>query len=340
MTRLIWSAAAALSLGSLLLAVPGRSALAAPKGTGQSDGPSEITVAQDGSGLFKTVQEGINAAPTGSPDHPTVIHVKPGVYKEVLYVQREKRYVQLLGDDPDPTKTVITYGLYAGMTGLDGKPIGTFRTPTAYIDADDFTVRNITFENSAGPVGQALAVRLDGDRVAFHHCRFLGWQDTILDNRGRHYYDHCDVTGAVDFIFGGGTACYDHCDVTELRPNGGDLTAPSTPQEQPYGLVFLNCRLLKGPNVQPGSTGLMRPWRGYGMSAFINCTMDDNIKAAGWDAWSGREKTCRAFEYGSKTPTGEPLDLSHRAPWSRRLTAAEAAQYTPVTVLGGWNPAR
>ena len=262
-------------------------------GRGQSNGPSDSTVAADGSGQYKTVQEAVNAAPTGSPDHPTIIHLKPGTYKEIIYVQREKRYVRLIGDDPDPAKTVITYGLYANMKGLDGLPIGTFRTPTATIDADDFTVQNVTFENSAGPVGQALAVRLDGDRIKFQDCRFLGWQDTILDNRGRHYYDHCTVTGAVDFIFGGGTAFYDHCDITQLR--GGDLTAPSTPQEQPYGLVFVNCRLQKGPGVQPGVTGLMRPWRGYGMSAFIDCTLDDQINAAGWDAWSGRETTCRAL---------------------------------------------
>ena len=298
-----------------------------------------MTVAADGTGTYKTVQEAINAAPTGSPGHPTVIHVRPGIYKEIIYVQREKRYVRLLGDDPDPAKTIITYGLYAGMTGLDGKPIGTFRTATAAIDADDFTVQNITFENSAGPVGQALAVRLDGDRIAFRNCRFLGWQDTILDNRGRHFYDHCDVQGAVDFIFGGGTAFYNHCDITELRAGGGDLTAPSTPQEQPYGLVFVGCRLQKGPGVPPGVTGLMRPWRGYGMSAFINCTLDDHIKPAGWDAWSGRETTCRALEYGSKSPDGKPVDISHRAPWSRQLTAAQAAKFTARTVLGGWDPA-
>jgi hypothetical protein len=34
------------------------------------------------------------------------------------------------------------------MIGADGKAIGTFRTPSTFIDADDFTVENITFENS------------------------------------------------------------------------------------------------------------------------------------------------------------------------------------------------
>src|SRR5436190_15221212 len=150
---------------------------------------TNIVVAADGSGQFKTVQEAINAVPqTTRFDNPAIIHIKPGVYKELIYVQHEKRFVHLVGEDAE--KTVITYNLNANMIGTDGKIIGTFRTPSTFIDADDFTVENITFENSAGPVGQALAIRVDGDRVVFRNCRFLGWQDTILINRGRQYFEN------------------------------------------------------------------------------------------------------------------------------------------------------
>ena len=167
-------------------------------------------VAADGSGQFKTVQEAITAAPQlSSPGPRWVIYVKAGTYKELIYAQREKRFVSLVGEDA--AKTVITYGLYANVPGPDGKPIGTFRTPTALIDADDFTVENLTFENSAGLQGQALAIRVDGERVVFRHCRFLGWQDTILVNRGRHYFEDCYITGHVDFIFGA-------ADKLEVRP--------------------------------------------------------------------------------------------------------------------------
>src|SRR5256885_15502417 len=145
---------------------------------------TNLVVAADGSGQFKTVQEAINAVPqTTRFDNPAIIHIKPGIYKELIYTQHEKRFVHLVGEDPE--KTVLTYNLNANMSGVDGKPIGTFRTPSTFIDADDFTVENITFENSAGPVGQALAIRVEGDRAVFRNCRFLGWQDTILINRGR-----------------------------------------------------------------------------------------------------------------------------------------------------------
>jgi pectinesterase len=148
--------------------------------------PVELTVAADGSAKYKTVQEAIMAVPAGSADSPVIIHIKPGTYKELIYIQHEKRFFRLVGEDP--SKTILTYDLNANLVGRDGKPIGTFRTPSTQIDADDFTAENITFENSAGPVGQALAIRVDGDRVVFRNCRFLGWQDTILLNRGRQYF--------------------------------------------------------------------------------------------------------------------------------------------------------
>jgi hypothetical protein len=113
-------------------------------------------VAADGSGNYKTVQEAIDAVPqnTSASNRWTIV-VKAGTYRERVYVQREKRFVRLVGEDA--AGTVITFDLNATMPGPDGKPIGTFRTPTMTIDADDFTVENLTLENSAGPVGQALA---------------------------------------------------------------------------------------------------------------------------------------------------------------------------------------
>ena len=127
---------------------------------------TELVVAADGSGEFTNVQTAINAVPQNtSPTNWCVILVKPGIYKELIYVQHEKHFVCLRGENAE--KTVMTYDLHAGLPGPDGKPISTFRTPSTVIDADDFVAENLTFENSAGPKGQALAVRLDGDRLLF-----------------------------------------------------------------------------------------------------------------------------------------------------------------------------
>jgi pectinesterase len=273
---------------------------------------TNIVVAADGSGQFKTVQEAINAVPqTTRFDNPAIIHVKPGVYKELIYVQHEKRFVHLVGEDPQ--KTILTYNLNANIIGTDGKPIGTFRTPSTFIDADDFTVENITFENTAGPVGQALAIRVDGDRVVFRNCRFLGWQDTILINRGRQYFENCYITGHVDFIFGAATAFFENCHIHILRD--GYITAASTPPQQPFGFVFSHCKITgESPTVK---TYLGRPWRPFASTIFLNTEMSEVIRPEGWNNWSqpDREQTSRYSEFGSTGPGAKP---NERVKWAKQ----------------------
>src|SRR3954465_15728296 len=92
----------------------------------------DVIVAADGSGKYATVLEAVNAAPQlTSHDRPWTIFIKSGTYKELIYVQREKRFIKLVGEDR--AKTIITFNLFADMKGPDGLKIGTFRTPTVYI---------------------------------------------------------------------------------------------------------------------------------------------------------------------------------------------------------------
>lgn len=295
---------------------------------------TNLVVAQDGSGQFKTVQAAILAAPIGSATNQVLIHIKPGTYNELIYLQREKRFFHLIGENPETT--VLTFNLNANLNGPDGKPIGTFRTPTALIDAEDFLAENLTFENSAGPVGQALAIRVDGDRCVFRNCRFLGWQDTMLLNRGRQYFEKCYVAGHVDFIFGGATSFFENCHIHCLRD--GYITAASTPEDQPFGFVFSNCNLTgETPEVK---TFLGRPWRMYAATLFMNTRMSEVVRPEGWHNWGkpDAEKTARYAEYHN---TGVGTDMKKRVPWTRQLTAEEADSITAKTVLGGadhWNP--
>lgn len=295
---------------------------------------AESTVAVDGSGQFKTVQDAINVAPTGTAANPSIIRIKPGTYKEVIYVQREKRFLHLVGEDA--RTTILTNNLNANMPGTDGRPIGTFRTPSTFVDADDFTAENVTFENSAGAVGQALAIRIDGDRIAFRNCRFLGWQDTILANRGRHYFEDCYIAGHVDFIFGGATVFFERCHIHCLR--NGYITAASTPDNQPYGYVFSGCKVTgESPEVK---TYLGRPWRDYAAVIFLNTEMSDVVRSEGWHNWNKpqAEKTARYSEFNSTGPGANP---QARVSWARPLTEEQAKALTPEKVLAGsdgWNP--
>jgi pectinesterase len=296
--------------------------------------PINIVVAADGSGQFKTVQEAVMSVPSGSRSNPVIIHIRPGTYKELIYVQREKRFFHLVGEDPE--KTILTYDLYANIKGSDGKPIGTFHTPSTTIDTDDFMAENITFENSAGAVGQALAIRVDGDRAVFRNCRFLGWQDTILLNRGRQYFENCYIAGHVDFIFGAATAWFEKCHIQCL--GDGYITAASTPVDQPFGFVFSNCKIT---GDQPEArTYLGRPWRIYASTIFLNTEMSEIVRPEGWNDWKQTEthQTARYAEFNSTGPGGSPKS---REDWAKQLTKSEATAITLKKVLGGadgWNP--
>lgn len=293
----------------------------------------DAVVAADGSGDFTTIQAAIYGAryrPTGPP---WIIHVKPGVYEERVYVQRERGNLRLVGDDPKTT--ILTGKLHAHMPGPDGTEIGTFRTPTLQIDGGGFEIENLTIENAAGPVGQALALRADGDKLIFRNCRFLGWQDTLFLNRGRLYFEDCRIEGNVDFIFGGATVWFENCHLHFRK--GGYLTAASTPSKQRYGFVFHRCRITGEPGVR---AYLGRPWRPYSMTAFLHTNMSEAVRPEGWNNWGNaeNEKTTRYIEFNS---SGDGANVDSRVKWAKQLTKAEAEEYTVTNVLGGedgWNP--
>ena len=293
----------------------------------------KLIVAADGSGQFKTVQAAVDAVPDGN-SKSVVIYIKPGIYKERVVVPRGKRFVRFVGNDA--VKTVLTYDLYAGILGENGRPIGTFRTPSTTIVADDFSAENITFENSAGPVGQALAITIIGDRAVFRNCRFLGSQDTLLAQTGRQYFEKCYIEGRCDFIFGGSTAFFESCHIHCLMK--GYITAAATPEHQPYGYVFSNCKITG--DTPDARTYLGRPWRDFANVIFLNTEMSEVVLPAGWDNWRQphREKTSRYAEYNSTGPGANPRA---RVPWARQLTEAEAKKITLEKVLGGadgWDP--
>jgi pectinesterase len=297
--------------------------------------PPDVVVAADGSGRYQSVQEAISAAPmgTGRQDPRWVIFVKRGTYRERIYVQRERGNILVRGEDA--AGTVITFDQHANLIGPDGKPIGTYRTPTVQVDGDGMIWENLTLANSAGPVGQALALRADGDRLVFRRCRFLGWQDTILVNRGRHYFEDCYIEGTVDFIFGGATVYFSRCHLHQLKD--GYVTAASTPDGVEHGLVFADCRLTGADGVK---SFLGRPWRNYARTIFLRTEMSAVVRPAGWDNWGkpSAERTTFYAEYGSTGPGANP---AARVPWAKPLTVADAAKLTVRAVLGGadgWDP--
>jgi pectinesterase len=292
-----------------------------------------LVVAANGSGNYKTVQEAINAVPNNNPA-TTVIFIKKGIYKERIVIAAGKNNITLIGEDVK--ETILTYDNYALRLDSAGKALGTGRTGSFYVYGAGFTAKNITFENSAGPVGQAVAVYVVGDRAAFFNCRFLGFQDTLYTqgNGSRQYYKNCYIEGTTDFIFGAATALFDECHLF-CKKGGLYLSAASTLDSTKYGYVFLHCDITG--HAPDHSFALGRPWRPYAKVVYLYCDLSNIISGAGWNNWQNpqNEKTAYYAEYKNTGPGYQP---DQRVAWSHQLTDEQAKLYTKASILNGWEP--
>lgn len=283
-----------------------------------------------------------------------VIRIAAGVYRERLVIRQN--HISFIGGDAAHTR--ITFSDFANDLMPEGDKRGTFRTPSVFIDADDFYACGISFCNEAGQggkVGQALAVYADGDRLVFENCRFEGHQDTLFTaplpkkekqaggfkgpkefaprRVGRQLYKDCYIAGNVDFIFGGATAYFENCEIF-MRDRKADVkgyvTAPSTFEGQEYGYVFQRCRFTS--ECPRESCYLGRPWRDYAKCVILNSEIGAHIRKEGWHDWDRKEAWDTVFfaEYGNY---GEGAG-SQRAPFVKMLTQEEAAAYTRENVIG------
>lgn len=289
-----------------------------------------IVVARDGTGAYRTIQEAVEAV-RAFMDYTVTIYIKDGLYKEKLVIPAWVKNVQLVGESTEGT--IITYDDHANINKM-----GTFRTYTIKVEGNDITFKNLTIENNAAPLGQAVALHTEGDRLMFIHCRFLGNQDTIYTGRegARLLFTDCYIEGTTDFIFGPATALFERCTIHSKK--NSYITAASTPENIPFGYVFKNCKLTAAPGITKVYLG--RPWRPYASTTFLNCEFGSHIRPEGWDNWRNpeNEKTARYAEFGN---TGEGATTAGRVKWAKQLTNKEALQYTIENIFtdsSNWYP--
>lgn len=294
----------------------------------------DFVVDSNGSGDFKTVQQAIDAVPNFRKSE-TKIFIKKGIYKEKLVLPTSKTNITFIGESVD--ETILTYDDFAQKHNTFGEEMGTTGSTSFYIFGDNFKAKNLTFENSSGPVGQAVAVRVDGDKIIFENCKFLGNQDTLYchGENSRQYYKDCYIEGTVDFIFGWSTAFFDNCEI--YCKNSGYVTAASTNQNTSYGFVFQNCKITG--SAAENTFYLGRPWRDYAKTVWLNCYMDKHIKPEGWHNW-GKPHAEQTTFYAEYHTTG-PGASNQRVTWSKSLSKKESETYSLENVLkgkDGWIP--
>jgi polygalacturonase len=309
---------------------------------------NNLYIAADGTGDFYSIQRALDVAKEGQ-----VLMVSPGVYREVLTV--DKKNITIRSNNPDASKTVIVNDRSAGANG------GTLHSATVNVTADNFFAENITIENDFNtthpqlPAGsQALALMITGDHAVFHNVRMLGNQDTVYagsrncspDGQNciptRQYFSDSYIAGNVDFIFGDSKAVFDRCEIHSTAHAGGFITAQSKHYpDQDSGYVFNQCKLV----VDPGVTGpvfLGRPWRPYATVIFLNTEMGSHIDPAGWREWHpGETHSLDTVFYAEYNSTGPGANKDHRDPHTHFLTPEQAKQYAPSVFLRGadnWDP--
>ena len=281
-----------------------------------------VTVSLDGTKDFKSIYEALISL--GSDEEPVTVKVSAGIYHERVNLKRNN--VTLLGDENG--ETVITASEYAFKDHEDGLKLGTFRTATFMADCDNFTARNITFENAAGQgakVGQAIALYADGMNQRYENCRMLGFQDTVFTAPlpPKEYqkngfigekqfaprrdsdivFERCRIEGNIDYIFGSAKALFKDCVLfTRKREDDGIcfVTAPSTPEKNEVGYVFKNCRFES--DGKKGSVFLARPWREFACLSIIDSYMDESVNEIGYDDWNKPHEGLRFSERGSFGP--------------------------------------
>jgi pectin methylesterase-like acyl-CoA thioesterase len=313
---------------------------------------ADFVVAPDGSGTHTTVQAAVNAAPSGS-----TILVKKGTYKGNVTVPSSKTGITLVGETGNAADVVIHDNRCASCSNGNGGTWGTSGSASVLLQGANFTAEDLTFANTydeaANGNSQAVAVKVQGDRMVFDNVRFLGNQDTLLTDSAsattvsRQYYHDCYVEGDVDFIFGRGTAVFDGCRIHSLNrgstTNNGYIVAPSTEITNPYGMLFYQCELTS--NAPSNSVYLGRPWPAGGSTTargqvlYRQTVMGAHIRTAEpWSDMSGLAwEDARLREYQN---TGPGATVNANRP---QMSSGDAANYEPVDYLrgsDGWNPIR
>ena len=302
------------------------------------DNPDTLVVSRDGTGEFRTIDEAIEVC-RAFMDYTKVIYVKKGVYKEKLIIPSWLTNITICGEDRN--NTIITWDDHANIKmpvgGLDseaavkGKPMGTFRTYTLKVQGSYITLKDITIENNAAKLGQAVALHTEGDHILVQNCRLLGNQDTVYTGVGgtRVAFYNCYIEGTTDFIFGPSIAWFQNCEIHSKA--NSYITAASTPAGQKYGYVFYKCRLTADKDVDKVYLG--RPWRPFAATIFMDCELGKHIRPEGWHNWNNakNEETARYAEYGNK---GEGASTKNRVKWSKQLSKKEAAKVTLLNAFG------
>ncbi|HEY7750656.1 MAG TPA: pectinesterase family protein [Ignavibacteriaceae bacterium] len=204
-----------------------------------------ITVAQDGSGDFSSIQSAIDSAPS-SNEFRTVIYIKNGRYTEKIFIKKSN--TALVGEDKN--KTTLVYAELRKNwreTHEDDYGAGVVNIRNG---VTDILFSELTIYNSYGDIYEdrdhAFAIRAGEGvtRIIIDNCRIIsGGGDTMsLWNKedGMYYHSDSYFEGWVDYVCPRG-----YCFIENSSFYGHNLTASlwhDGNQNENQKFVLKNCR--------------------------------------------------------------------------------------------------
>nr|XP_010914653.1 probable pectinesterase 53 [Elaeis guineensis] len=291
-------------------------------------------VSQDGSGNYKSIREAIDSIPLHNTRR-VILEIRPGIYREKIVIPKSMSFVTFLGNGTSPP--VITGNDTAATRGKDGVPLNTFHSPTVAVNANYFIAANIKFENTApypevGTMGgQAVALRISGDKAAFYNCSFYGSQDTLYDHKGLHYFNNCFIQGSVDFIFGYGRSLYENCYLNSIAKRVASLTAQKgSIKTMESGFSFVRSAI-----TGSGLVYLGRAWGDHSRVVFSYTFMDKVVIPEGWNSWRIQQPETSGVYYGEYQCSGPGANWTGRVHWARLLTDEEAQPFLGTYYIYG-----
>ncbi|XVE63821.1 hypothetical protein DITRI_Ditri07aG0051100 [Diplodiscus trichospermus] len=290
--------------------------------------PQIIKVRKDGSGQFDTITKAIASIPAGNTKR-VIISIGAGSYKEKIRIERNKPFITFYGD-PKSMPTLAFDGT--------ARVYGTVDSATLIVESDYFVAANIIIVNTAPkPDGkmvgaQAVSLRISGNKAAFYNCKIIGFQDTVCDDRGNHFFKDCYIRGTVDFIFGSGKSLYLG---TELHVDGDKGLTVITAQaressSEDTGYSFVHCSVTG--TAQGAFLG--RAWKTSPRVVFAYTDMANVVNPSGWSDNFQPDRDKTVF-YGEFKCTGKGSDPSGRAKFAKQLTETEAKPFISIDYIEG-----
>ncbi len=275
-------------------------------------------------------------------EEPALVYLEKGVYRAKTEITADN--ITIIGKGKD---TVLTNGDYARKIHADGREYNTFRTYTLCITGDNVTLKNLTVVNSnTAPqdVGQCVALSVHGNMFRADGVNLVSTQDTLFlspfpddltvryadflpkrqlyrEGSSLHVFTNCRIAGNVDFIFGCSEAYFEKCEIVSVNDARGTgfVSAPAHPLAEAHGFTFIDCSF-KDNGAGENTVYLARPWRDFGKSVFINCSLGRHVRSELFDKWNDtdRDRTARFCHYGLKGIDVKPVA------WAKALDTGEA----------------